>query len=461
MSFSSDSSDSIAENSENELDLVSPDSIVENSSNLNLTENNLNHLFDTTEFSSKLEAVFAKLSIADQQTNNMAPPNFDSKLLDIVPKFDGNPLELSSYLETSNRLINTYWNTQTTDCVQNVTIIYGIYSKLIGKAREVYSICVSKDWKTVKDALIAHFGDQRDENGLLFDLDQLRQSNNESSLQFHTRVMSNLSALHNFIDTHNEIGDETSVRVKKDFYNLHALKIFLAGLKEPLGSTIRAMKPKDLAEARQQIISENNIRHLQKPFQNNHSNNNPGNKQRFHQPQIQHPQHNFNPNYQNSPNFNNFPRFNQNHNSGSFPRGPMNIQPRPVPPQRFFTNRQVFGPPRNVWKPNPERAQYLPKPTPMSGVSFASSRPNDGNNFQLHNVEEPYPYYYDPLSYGNVYDSSYETYNYSYTDQPQPNYDCAQSDIPAEQNDYTECDIQQFADNEQNFQEVKPPNQTK
>lgn len=358
MSFSSNSSDSTLENSENELGLEQPISIAEN-----------DHLV--------LENLFSNLTIT-KSLPIMAPPVFDTKLLDIVPKFDGNPLELSSYLETSNKLIITYWNSEIVDCVQNLTLIYGIYAKLIGKAREVYSICVSKDWKTVKSALIAHFGDQRDENGLLFDLDQLRQHANESSLQFYTRVMSNLSALHNYVDTHTDTTDINTFRVKKDFYNLHALKIFLAGLKEPLGSTVRAMKPKDLAEARQYIISESNIRHIQNP------NRFEGNQNQFkpkHQIRTSNNPHQnlFLPNYQYLPNYNNTqPQQFMPQNQASFPRGPINIQPRPVPPQHFPTNRQVFGPPKNptnVWKPNPQRAQYLPKPVPMSGISHGTIKP--------------------------------------------------------------------------------------
>lgn len=48
-------------------------------------------------------------------------------------------------------------NTTNINCVQNIRRIYAIHSVL-------------------------HFGDQRNENRLLFDLCQLRQSNNESAL---------------------------------------------------------------------------------------------------------------------------------------------------------------------------------------------------------------------------------------------------------------------------------------
>lgn len=43
---------------------------------------------------------------------------------------------------------------------------------------------------------------------------------------------------------------------KRAFANKQALKAFLAGLREPLGSTIRAMKSSTLASAMQYVIEE-------------------------------------------------------------------------------------------------------------------------------------------------------------------------------------------------------------
>lgn len=103
-------------------------------------------------------------------------------------------------------------------------MIYVISPKLIDEVREVYIICIAKDWQSVKNALVAHFGNHRDENGLLFNLDQLRQSNSESTLQFYTRVMSNLSVLHNYLSTQEIVA--TNKNVKKSFYINHAFKMF-------------------------------------------------------------------------------------------------------------------------------------------------------------------------------------------------------------------------------------------
>lgn len=84
MSFSSLPPDSIEENSENELDLSEEHTVLTNLiANLSIDDsNNINSIH-----------------------SNMARANFDNKLLEIVPKFDGNPLELSSFLETANSLL--------------------------------------------------------------------------------------------------------------------------------------------------------------------------------------------------------------------------------------------------------------------------------------------------------------------------------------------------------------------
>lgn len=120
-------------------------------------------------------------------------PNFDIKLLQIMIQIDGNPLGLLYFIDPANTLIGIQIRKELT--VFKITLIDGIYSKLVEKTKQVYSICIDKNWYSIKNALVAHFGDQIDENDLLFDLDQFRQNYKESSLKFCIRVMSNLSAL--------------------------------------------------------------------------------------------------------------------------------------------------------------------------------------------------------------------------------------------------------------------------
>ena len=404
-------SNSITENSgELILDLLS---VFENLSLTNREEISTTANLDKTSNTNNIN-IIKNISNPENNLNKisiMTPPNFDTKLFNIVPQFDGNPLELSAFLETANMLVNTYWDVTPANiaCTQNVLLIYGIYAKLLGPAKEVYSTCISKDWANVKGALIAHFGDHRNESGLLTDLGLLRQGLNEPALQFLQKIMSNLNGLHNHIDTHT--GDETSKIARKIFYNSHALNVFLSGLKEPLGSTIRAMRPTDLATARQFIISENNIRHLQKPHIQLPT------KQREN-PRFTH--HNHSQNRHITP-------FYANQSTNQFPSQPININPRPVQPQRYFTNKQVFGNPPNVFKPKHSPQNNYPKPTPMSGISHGTRLSNkypqynrqSTNHFRNHgqnpNIHVEELFNVEPVSdESQIYENNYYDHDQEY-----------------------------------------------
>lgn len=404
---------------------------------------------------SSLENSIANLSL-DPNTSEMA--KFDLKILDIVPKFEGESNELSAFLEICQTLIKTYWETTTPNSTQNILLINGIYSKLIGRARSIYCNCISKDWENVKKTLIAHFGDQRNESGLLMDLGNLRQTPNEPSLQFLTRVMNLLNALHNYIDLHETIPEVR--HLKKSFYQEHALNILLAGLRDPQGPMIRSMKPKSLAEAQQCIITDNNIRYQQRHTRPDNFQPNPIRKtfKPHNTHNIQQPNSNHNNNTQNFRPF--IPQATR-----QFPNAPINVQPiRQNNPPKYFTNNQVFGPKPNVFKPK-NNSHLLPKPTPMSGISTATSNNNrfqyrPQQNFQrpqpmieelfnLENDEQPSCYYEDPMPSTSQYYpedheaySNYENENYNTTSDPQ------QEDV----NPNETFDL--------NFHEITPPNET-
>lgn len=292
-------------------------------------------------------------------------PNFDVKTLCILPYFDGNPKELYDFIKVSVTLLNHYFDTRPDNigCIQNVLILQGIISKLTGRAKEVISIYGCNDWEQIKETLIQNFGDQRDENSLTRDLVNLRQLPNDTPMQFYERVMGLLNTTNNYVELHNT--SEVIKTSKKNFFKQQALTTFLAGLREPIGSVIRAMRPKTLAEAIQYIQEELNIRYLQR----NHFNTQhlpsgrptPENSR----PQLQQPRF-YQPNFAQQPHrFNNF----HNQNQSRFPQGPIQIKPRMnFQQQRFPTNQQVFGRPQNVWKPNPHMSQQQ-QPTPMSTTS--------------------------------------------------------------------------------------------
>lgn len=112
------------------------------------------------------------------------------------------------------------------------------------------------------------------------------------------------------------------------------------------------MKTSSLAEARQIIICERSICHLQRSYFNH----------LIKPKSIQNPNFSF----QNPFSYNLFSSISESFPVPQFPRGPINIRPRSVLPQWFPTNKQFFK--NIVWKPTPHKFQNLPEPTSISYV---------------------------------------------------------------------------------------------
>ena len=197
-----------------------------------------------------------------------------------------------------------------------------------------------------------------------------------------------LNTISNYIELHTQ-NDAVKIS-KKSFFQQQALTTFLAGLREPMGSTIRAMRPPNLASAMQYIQEENNIRYLQKG---------PGITQpptkalQPHRPPTHNPAPAFTP-----PNWQPFgPR---HHHPSPWPTAQL-FRPQPQPnftsphsrpapvlqpprfqpsqPPRFQPSQQHFNKP-NAWTNGPGPSQF-PKPTPMSTTSRAVSQ-NRAPNFR-------------------------------------------------------------------------------
>lgn len=152
------------------------------------------------------------------------------------------------------------------------------------------------------------------------------------------------------------------------------------------------MRPTTLASAMQYIQEENNIHYLQKG--NNPQQNLSNKKPQFstrNQPHSPQPSTSFQPSFR--------PQWQQTQQR-PFPQGPVSLNPRQLPPQRYFTNQQVFGNPQrseNVWaskntsQTRPTQMTTVnknlnhPKPTPMSiSSTLPVARRNSPNNFQRH-----------------------------------------------------------------------------
>lgn len=325
------------------------------------------------ELESDLLNSFNNLSISSRNTllnnielnnsiNNLNMPNtipvFDIKNLSIVPDFDGNPNKLHRFIQSAEALLLHYFDTNNLANFQNTLLLNGILNKLHGRAEEIVAIHgATSNWHDIKNALLLHFGDQRDENCLNQDLVNLRQNNGETPKEFHEKIMSLLNTICNYIDLKCDAALRPS---KREFFTKQALKTFLAGLKEPLGPIIRAMRPQSLAQALQFIIEEDNIKHYQKSgtIVNNVKKSTVENRP-------------FNNSHANASRFQNQNNMFQNQllNHNQFPSAPIHLNRYSnYREPKYFTNSQVFGRPQAA-RPTPmsiSTNQTSQRPTPMS-----------------------------------------------------------------------------------------------
>lgn len=443
--FMSDSSlpiESLGENNSGlELDLVSFFNNLrinsrENQENISSSHSTLREIISCNDLNNPSNTS-QNLNISNNSTNsnnlNMPVPALDIKNLSIIPNFDGNPNKLYRFISASESILTHYFDKTNLANFQNVLLMNGILNKLEGRAEEVIAINGADSWDDIKNTLLQNFGDQRDENCLNQDLVNLRQKPNETPHQFHKRVLHLLNTICNYIDLRCAEGERHS---KRDFFTKQALKTFVAGLKEPLGPMIRAMRPTSLAQAIQFITEEENIKYYQRSNQFNPVFKKPVMQNRpIPQPQIRH-----------------FPQpstsFAHPSTSSQFPRGPINIQSHTTPPvQKFPTNAQTFGKPQNVWKPNPKAPQ--PKPVPMS-MSTRNTTPQFKsqyrNNYFQGNSQKP-----------NF--ASEELFNTEFNE-PQPDYTVEYSLNEQQEPDYSYPYTDEQTDYE-NFQEtLEPTDQT-
>ncbi len=424
--------------------------------------------------------------LRSQQNLNFSPLNiatvnlpvtmaqFKPEYLSCVPKFEGNPCELNRYLATCKSLIDNFYDTVNVNCFQNIFLINSLIGKLSGNARLVVNVQNVSTWDGLKNTLTRHFADRRDESCLNRDLVLTKQNANETPQSYYDRILELLNLLCSYVDAHDDVA---TAQIKRNLYTELALKTFLAGLREPLGNTIRCMSPKDLADAIQLVIRESNTKYFQnQPNHNNSNANHTKPKPQQHQFRFNGPTRNFG--------YNNYT---PNQFKQPFPSQPINIRPNAnIRPQKFFSNSQVFGKPKptNVFRQNP--GKILPKPTPMSGVSFQNTQ-NFTPVAQASNFQQPQQQYQqqpkyafeelfttelDPTSeeyqysYSNVINQTYpennanydeqQIYNpensyYYYADPAQINYTNETQEEPTTSNQAVESNFQESAEDNQNI----------
>lgn len=229
-----------------------------------------------SENSSTKESHYSSLiDIREMPNQNQAQPNpqtstqsiysanmqeiFNSlRIPDVVkdlPNFDGNPRLLYDFITNVEEILMFLKGTEHTPYGQ--IILRAIRNKITGTANELLNTYLTRlDWTEIKQNLISAFADKRTETTLIRDLHNIRQSD-RSLEQFHADILEIQAALLNNVLINEK--DQKVINSKRELFSEMCLNAFLTGLKEPLGATIRAMRPDNLSTALAYCVKEQNI----------------------------------------------------------------------------------------------------------------------------------------------------------------------------------------------------------
>lgn len=182
------------------------------------------------------------------------------QILRILPAFDGNPIKLHSFIRSIDDLMPEIDRVRGTPA--HTVWLLAIRSKIIGEADNVLEFYgTGTDWIDIKSNLITHYSDKRDEVTLTKDLFKLTQKNSDIE-DFYKEIQFSLSLMVNQLNLNEPNIDVRSA--KNQFYQDMGLKVFLAGLNEPIGQVIRAQCPTSLKDALRRCLEERNF-HYNKP----------------------------------------------------------------------------------------------------------------------------------------------------------------------------------------------------
>lgn len=419
-------------------------------------------------------------------------PDTIFKALRLIPDFDGNPNVLTRFIRICDQLVAQYLSTAPGSEFANSCVLNGILNKITGvAANTINANGIPDNWLGICAALINNFSDQRDETALYNDL-SLASQGNKTPQEFYEHCQTLFSTIMTYVTLHDVL--PTTIEAKRELYKKVTVQAYVRGLKEPLGSRIRCMRPETIEKALEFVQEELNVMDLQQRNEPSKSNSNhstpkvpPVNLQpavpQFVPPRL----HNVQtpaPNWPvpfgqrpmgHPPQPFKFPDQNQNR-----PRMPTNTQRMfAAPPPNYNPRSNVFRlPPRNN---NPTNGQT---PQPMSGVQRFNPRPlpptnalvghdwNRFNNQPPNNYFKPremnvnectahdgsyysdFSNYYEPEL--SSYDFYYNNYEYSSTYDPALPYDLNSYSYNStdDYQTYNEPHVQTVTKEEEDFREV-------
>lgn len=221
------------------------------------------------------------------QVVNMALPQISVRdYLDLIPAFDGQPSKLSTFIDACENVLPLMApNNEPTRI--SFTMLH-IRNKLVGKAATLLAARNFATFPELKNLLVSLFGDQRNEEALLSDLNTLRQSK-ETALQFADRCIDIRCLLLSKLSCQEATEEVRTMKI--DLYNNFTLRAFLTGVNPQLSHLLRCRKPGSIEEAIQIVTEEENLNYHRSKINHTPQNNEPQNhKSNTHQLRINPPQ---------------------------------------------------------------------------------------------------------------------------------------------------------------------------
>lgn len=176
-------------------------------------------------------------------------------LLRFIKTYDGNRDDLSSWIANCDRAYNLASEEQK-------TILFAfIQNQLTDRAQSTCSNSIFDSWPDLKNFLKSRFGNKKHQTHLLLDLQNCKQSNNETVTQYIQRIETCLKRLLTCIKQSST--NETLLPGQIESTNQLALQTFLLGINPRLSQMLRSREPQTLNDAFNIALEEEKFNMLQ------------------------------------------------------------------------------------------------------------------------------------------------------------------------------------------------------
>lgn len=417
--------------------LESIDEITENLTNL--TVENINH---PTRNSHNIKMSFDEGNRVDNCVENLFKSLRIPDAIKDLPHYEGSRHTLYEFIENVEEILTLCNNVDGQPCSK--IYLRAIRNKIKGEANEVLTMYGTPlQWEAIKDNLITHYADKRNETNLIRDLYGISQGADKVEKYF-ARIIDIQSTIINHIKL-----NETNaivIRAKGDLYREMCLNTFLAGLREPMGSMIRAMQPSSLTEAFTHCLKEQNMAYLRKGSTQNSYSTVPV-PPRTTMPRILHG------------NQSNPPR-------NYYTSGPPIPQPKAGPSYNYqpapqYYNHRPFtkqNPVSSGMSPTHNRFTFKPPMVPPRKAEQMDTTSNHNNYKQFSSVNPTNNYRFQPMGPPRV--RAQELYTSEDPQEPYPPIDNQQEEICEEQSQPYFQDLDEVEVDDGNFHQDASPSES-